>query len=161
MSQLDEQKWYQSRKYQVGLGVVILLGVFGLFTGNEEKEEPKEFVANSFYEHATDIEQNGTTIYVTFSPSLDGKGLLKEKSPGKLNVSFRWSGHGVPSGKVSNQSIEITSESYQSCTIYCEAKITFEVPKAYIGPSYLDTTLEFIPKNKTKGFKTSKQIVVL
>jgi hypothetical protein len=97
-------------------------------------------------------------IFVEFAPSLDGTGNTEEKTAGKVNVTFRWSGAGVPSGKSITMSQEVTEDMY-SCTMFCKAKLTFDVPKAYLEAAYLDTLIELIPKGKTKGFKTAKQII--
>ncbi|PJZ39969.1 hypothetical protein CH370_18775 [Leptospira kmetyi] len=160
---MEKEKWYQQRKYQIGIGILLLLTIVGLFSGDEKVEKadgPKEYKATSFYDSATDIEQHGSTIYVTFAPSLDGTGYTKEQTAGILNVSFRWSGYGVPSGKTANVSVNIVEDQYK-CAIFCEAKVTLEVPNAFIGPGWLDTTIELIPTGRTKGFKTSKKIATL
>ncbi len=153
-------KWYT-------ISILITLLVLGIAARDKNSTStasvsdpsiPKEYKANSFYSQATGIEQHGTTIYVEFAPSLDGTGYTQEATAGKVNVNFRWSGMGVPPGKVANATAEVTEEMY-SCTVFCKAKLTFEVPNAFIEASYLDTTIELIPKGKTKGFKTSKQII--
>ena len=155
-------KWYT-------ISILITLFVLGIAARDKngtstpsvsDPNVPKEYKANSFYSLATGIEQHGTTIYVEFAPSLDGTGYTQEATAGKVNVNFRWSGLGVPSGKVANATAEVTEEMY-SCTMFCKAKLTFEVPNAYIGASWLDATIELIPKGKTKGFKTSKQVMSL
>ena len=153
-------KWY-------AVSIIITLLVLGIATKDKngtasvsDPNLPKEYKANSFYALATEIEQHGTTIYVEFAPSLDGTGYTQEATAGKVNINFRWSGLGVPAGKAATASAEVTEDMYK-CTMFCKVKVTFEVPNAYVGASWLDATIELIPKGKTKGFKTSKRVMSL
>jgi hypothetical protein len=161
---MESEKWYKKKKYQVGFGIFAILFVIGLASGDEEtsvnENGIKEYKATSFYDLATDIEQHGQTLYITIAPSLDGTGYTKEKTAGTLNVSLRWSGHGVSNGKTAKTSIAVSEEQY-NCTVFCKAKLTIDVPTAYIGAAWLDATIELIPKGKTSGFKTSKRVITL
>jgi hypothetical protein len=144
-------------KYMIGL--IVLCSVVFVSCGDDEEsnvvEEKKTYKVNSFYENATKIDQAGSTIIIEFAVKEANKsGFDTDPAEGTLKAKFRWTGAGVPSGKEEKAEIEITEDMY-TCTVFCKAKVSVEVPKAYTKASWRNTVLTFTSKDTKKSFSTS------
>jgi hypothetical protein len=149
------------RKFIITGSVVFFIIIVFIGSQSNTNKKQEEYKPNSFYEQAFVVEQTGKTIYVTFAvKEAESTGLGSIPADGKLNLFFHWSGAGVPDNIYATKSVDIKESDYTK-TVYYYTKVPMDIPNAYTGASWLDTTAEFVPKTTKKGFKMSKRVLVL